>query len=400
MNPSQARIMPCVQRVSDVAARELDPLWPGVLWRGKTTLLVGDPGLGKSQLSLDIAARVTRGYRWPCSDKDSQVGDVLLLSAEDDVSDTIRPRLEAAGADLNRVHFMSTVAIIGENPEDVHYEWPSLLEHATALREAIEPRPDTRLVVIDPLTAFLGGVDSHKTSEVRTVLALLSQIATDTRVAILAVSHLNKSVGSSAMHRITGSLAFVAAARAAYAVARDPADSDMRVMLCIKNNLAEDSMGYRFSISEADNGSPYVRWADKPCTLSADEVFEAEASPRERAKNVRAADVEAWLLQLLAGGPVDANSAWRQAERGGYSTREVKRACQALRIKKAVAGYQGNWHWSLPENDAVSISVHGSPLSTAAPLSSDKNSDEQWRTSLGNGQSVRHWATSAEGNGP
>ena len=98
-----------IVRVSDVQTRELEPLWPGILWVGKPTLLVGDPGLSKSTLACDVVARVTRGGGWPCAVPATIQGEVLMLSAEDDVADTLRPRLEAAGADVDRVHFLESI---------------------------------------------------------------------------------------------------------------------------------------------------------------------------------------------------------------------------------------------------------------------------------------------------
>lgn len=364
VNREGRRLLPMLQTVADVEARDLDPLWPGVIWRGKTTLLVGDPGLGKSQVTLDVAARITRARPWPLTKSAPPLGEVLLLSAEDDLADTIRPRLEAAGADLRRVHFMSTVAVVGDTAASTLYVWPSLLEHVAVLREALAAFPQVSLLVIDPLTAFLSGVDSHKTSEVRAVLALLGQLASECRIGVLAVSHLNKASGSNAMHRVTGSLAFVAAARAAYAVARDPADPSRRVMLCVKNNLAKDSIGFRYSIKEADNGAPFVEWADEACELSADEVLsETAATPREAARSTRDREVEDWLREQLAAGPVPARTVWNAAKDAGMSEREIKRACRSIGVEKDVAGYQGAWHWALPAKDASPGPVHRPSLS-------------------------------------
>jgi RecA-family ATPase len=155
-----------VVRVADVEARELEPLWPGILWVGKPTLLVGDPGLSKSTMVCDVVARVTRHREWPCSDATTIDGDVLMLSAEDDVADTLRPRLEAAGADLNRVHFLESI-IVGTKGTVQRHSWPSLVEHIGALTEWLQAHSALRLLVVDPLAAYLTGADTHKQAEVR-----------------------------------------------------------------------------------------------------------------------------------------------------------------------------------------------------------------------------------------
>ena len=120
-----------------------------------------------------------------------------------------------------------------------------------ALDEAIELTPDCRLVIVDPITAYCGGVDSHKNAEVRGLLAPLSNLAERHEVAVVAVSHLNKSAGGSAIYRTMGSLAFTAAARAVWGVTKDKGDSQRRLMLPVKNNIAPDVMGLAYSIRDA-----------------------------------------------------------------------------------------------------------------------------------------------------
>jgi RecA-family ATPase len=194
-----------VVRVADVEARELEPLWPGVIWVGKPTLLVGDPGLSKSTMVCDVVACVTRRREWPCSVGKTIDGDVLMLSAEDDVADTLRPRLEAAGADLHRVHFLESV-IVATNGTAQRHSWPSLVEHIGALDEWLKVHPAVRLLVVAPLAAYLTGADTHKQSEVRAVLGALAQIASRYRVAVLAVMHLNKGSGGNPLYRASGSV--------------------------------------------------------------------------------------------------------------------------------------------------------------------------------------------------
>lgn len=263
---------PILRSASSITPRELEPLWNGVLWIGKPTLLVGDPGLGKSLVTADVAARVTRGIVWPCESSACAPGKVLMLSAEDDAADTIVPRLIAAGADLGHVTFVDGIREMDQQGES-RDRVLSLDTHIDVLRQAVAARRGVRLVIVDPISAFLGRADSHNNAEVRSLLAALGRLAAELRFAVLVVSHLNKVSGSSAVYRITGSLAFVAAARAVFAIARDPDDQDRRLMLPIKSNLGPDTSGYSYAIGLANNDAPVVRWGDERVTHTAEEVL-------------------------------------------------------------------------------------------------------------------------------
>jgi putative DNA primase/helicase len=337
---------PVTRCAKDIKARDLEPLWPGVLWIGKPTLLVGDPGLGKSMATVDIAARVTRGMPWPCETDGHEPGNVLMLSAEDDPDDTIVPRLIAAGADLERITFFE--AVRGFDKDGRTHEGPvSLDQHIDALRTVLL-KCKARLVIIDPISAFLGATDSHVNSEVRAVLAALGRLAAELRLAVLVVSHLNKANGTNAVYRITGSLAFVAAARAVFAIAKDPERNERRLMLPIKNNLALDTQGYAYTVSVADNDAPYIRWEDERITQTAEEILSGTPSPREQAVIERGAETQRWLREKLQAGPQPATSIYAAAGRDGVSERDLKRAKKALGVMAEPKGYGSAWHWSLP----------------------------------------------------
>jgi hypothetical protein len=367
-----------VVRVADVEARELEPLWPGIIWVGKPTLLVGDPGLSKSTMVCDVVARVTRHREWPCEVDKTIDGDVLMLSAEDDVADTLRPRLEAAGADLGRVHFLESI-ITGDGRAAQHHTWPSLVEHIGALTEWLTAHPAVRLLVIDPLAAYLTGADTHKQSEVRAVLGALSQMASRHRVAVLAVMHLNKGSGGNPLYRVSGSLAFVAAARSAYLVARDPQDRDHRLMLHLKNNLSRDERGFRYVVRTADNEAPYIEWNTERIEQTAAEVLAEvdEETPRERAASGKDREAAEWLSKEIAHGPVEAASIYRRAESAGIGERPLKRATRILGVIKEPKGFRGAWHWALPPESCspatlctpsnLSDSVRVSPIVRASP---------------------------------
>ncbi|HEX7080204.1 MAG TPA: AAA family ATPase [Gammaproteobacteria bacterium] len=254
-------------QASTIKPRKLEPVWPGVLWCGKPTLIVGDPGKGKSLATLDIAARVSTGAPWPCDTERREPGDVLLLSAEDDAEDTIIPRLDAAGADRSRIRI-----IAGVRGEDGRIDWLSLDRHWSQLADGVR-QIKPRLIVIDPLSAYMGRADSHNEGDVRRVLAGVAELAQQSRAAVLAVRHFRKGGSDSPQGRVIGSVAFTAAARAVYAVVPDPEDEQQRLVVCLKCNLAADTTGYSFRIATTAAGDPYTQWGAEREFRTADELL-------------------------------------------------------------------------------------------------------------------------------
>ena len=190
---------------------------------------------------------------------------MILLSAEDDLADTIRPRLDAARGDPDRVHAIEAVNIGDQRRRtfDLGTDVARLDDVADAVGEA-------RLVVIDPITAYLGRTDSHRNSDVRGVLAPLQEFASRRGIAVICVSHLTKNGSSEAMARVTGSGAFVAAARAAFLVVKDEHDPARRLFLPAKNNIGPDGarLGLAYRIAERDSvgglRAPAVEWDAEP----------------------------------------------------------------------------------------------------------------------------------------
>jgi hypothetical protein len=191
-------------RLADVQPERVSWVWPGRIPMGKLVTLDGDPGLGKSTLAVYIAAPVTTGGAWPDGSVCEHPGDVLIMSAEDGLADTVRPRCDAAGADVMRVHAIEGVPIVDEHGERTLR--PPTLADVNALEEAIT-RTGARLLVVDVVMAYLpNGTDSHKDQDIRRVLSRLAALADRTGCTVLLLRHLNKASGRDPLYRGGGSI--------------------------------------------------------------------------------------------------------------------------------------------------------------------------------------------------
>jgi hypothetical protein len=248
-NFERQRIKP-TGRLVTVCAADIEP--EHVEWLvdqsfplGMLAVIGGQPGLGKSQISINLAAGVTTGKGLPGTGVFKDLGSVIILANEDDASRTIRPRLDAAGADITKVHIVEGVAREGADVDMFQLD----LDIAD-LRERAVQIGDVKLIIIDPPSAYLGTkVDSYKDSDVRRVLMPLGTLAQETGAMILLIVHLNKRTDGGAQQRFSGSTAWTAAPRVGFMVAEDPL-TKQRFMLPVKNNIGDDKLGYQYHISE------------------------------------------------------------------------------------------------------------------------------------------------------
>jgi len=359
-----------VKCFAEIKSTKIEWLWPGRIALGKLTVIAGPPGLGKSFLTCDLAARVSTGLLLPDSNH-FVCGDVLMLNAEDDPADTIRPRLDAAGADVRRIRFMDGVAKAGEKNIDPF----DLDQHTPILREYIQFSSATKLVVIDPVTAFTGSVNDHRNTQVRALLRPLSELANESGVSIVMVTHLNKGTGS-ATNRIIGSIAWSAAARSVWGVFRDPHDKDRRVFLNIKNNIGLESLGLAFRIEMPDDlnahenpsSTPRLIWEDEPLTLNADEILgnlNGEDTRNEtKISSPACQEAASFLREVLMNGPVHSIQLRKEAEEAGVSWSSIKRAKKqvGVEINKIGNSSGSKWVWSLPNSKETFEEAHDIPL--------------------------------------
>ena len=358
-------------KLADVAPEPINWLWPGRIARGKVTLLAGDPGLGKSFVSLDVAARVSTGTPWPESswpiDQRPPAfhshgagrrppGDVLLLSAEDGLADTIRPRLDALGADPSRIFALEGIVRGGD--ASGHSPFDLSLDLST-LGSILADLPNPSLIVIDPVTAYLGSADEHKNAQVRSVLHPLADLAAAHGAAVLMVTHLNKATDKgNAAYRTMGSLAFLAAARGGWLVSKDRGDPSLRQLTPIKNNIGPDRLGLSYRI---DSPTGRLLWEPGPSDLTADAALSGRPGPPPLAPSSSPADdpfaestkahaCSVWLRQFLADGPVRVEQVTEAADARGFTEKQLRNVRTGLGILSTRKGFGSGavYSWELP----------------------------------------------------
>jgi archaellum biogenesis ATPase FlaH len=344
-----------VHNLQDVVPSPVTWLWPGRLPVGKFCILAGDPGLGKSYLTLDVAARVSQGGKWP-DGGDVPLGRVIIISAEDGLADTIRPRLDLLGADLAKIEAISpTVESESENRSF------NLQDHLKLLEDKIVTSK-TNLLILDPILAFTGNKDTHKSSDVRAVMAPLSSMADATQCTILAIIHLNKKTGEfNSIYRLTGSLDFAAAARSVLVVGKHPEIEGHRILAPVKMNLSAmpESLQYCFT----DDGK--FEWGGVS-QLEANDILSAPIKNNHTARAV----AENFLREILADGPMAAKELYSEAAERGHSESTLKRAGQEVGVYKYQVGEtgksgSGGHVWSLnpnPRNGNNGVGSDDQPL--------------------------------------
>lgn len=220
------------QRASDIRTRKVRWLWAGRLPLGMLSLLAGSEGLGKSLITIWLAARVTRGDLpgefW------GRPRCVIIAATEDTWEEVIAPRLAAAGADLTKI--LRINAVTGTVLSGL--EFPLDIANLTALiREH-----DVTLIIFDPLISRLGAKDTHRDAEVRQALEPIAEMLAQTRASAVGLIHVTKVNTTVILDKIMGSKAFTAVARSVSVVMRHPADDGVRLFATPKNNVGRDDL--------------------------------------------------------------------------------------------------------------------------------------------------------------
>jgi putative DNA primase/helicase len=336
-----------VLELDQVTPEPIKWLWPGRIPLCMFSLLAGNPGVGKSTIAFSIAAIVSTGGTWPFSGDRATAGTVVIMSAEDDPKYTVVPRLMAAGADLTRVKMIQSVARLMEDGERV-IDAPLLLaEDMGQLHGVLDQYPDTRLLILDPLSAYLGVRDSHRDSDVRQVLGPLTDLAAKHEVSILGNTHLNKAAGHSAIARFMGSTGIIAAARAAFLATKH---EEELMLLPVKSNVAPgDIGGLIYQIKGAtiagDIETSCIEWTGQTDIDPNDVLSQQQA----RTRSPKLIDAMDFLEDQLSNGPKRQVEIEKAATPAGHTEGTLKRARKELNITSHKDQFSGGWKWYTQE---------------------------------------------------
>lgn len=309
-------------RMSEVQSQEIEWLWYPFIPYGKLTIIQGDPGDGKTTMVLNLAAKLSKGEALDENMKVTEPVNVIYQTAEDGLADTVKPRLELAGADCERI------IVIDESDKSL-----SMVDER--LEQAIV-RTGARLLILDPIQAHLGGgMDMNRANEARDMTKKLGALAEKTKCAIILIGHMNKASGNKAAYRGMGSIDFFAVARSVLLVGRVEGESNTRAVVQIKNNLAAFGHPKAFALSEDG-----FKWLGD-YEITVDEVLGGitpKANKMEQAKQ---------MLRELAEtqSAVLSNEIFDRANELGISKRTLENAKKELGVQ--TRKINNAWYWEL-----------------------------------------------------
>jgi hypothetical protein len=349
---------------ADIDSRAVNWCWPGHLARGELEIFSGAPDVGKSQIHCFLIACLTAGKPWPNGVSGTPIGKVIMLTAEDNLSHTVKPRLYAAGADLNRVLILTRIH------KDALGRTFLLSEDLDVLESMIRRDPEILFVTIDPITAYMGGgrnFDSHRTTDVRAQLAPIQDLTGKTNVGFSVITHPPKKSGTRGIDQFIGSQAFSAAPRLGHVVVPEmehdnegkPQPTGRYLYTSAKHNILKSVPTLIYRIVGASGGLDAVtgeeieisriQWEGESL-LSVEQAL-AATLPLDKSK--AKAGVIAFLLETLAAGPVLRSDTIERGEEQGFTYDQLRRARDKAGILaiKAPGQFEGAWWWMKPEHE-------------------------------------------------
>ena len=329
-----------VVNLADVETTEVEWLWHRRIPVGKLSLLVGDPGGGKSFLSLFMISKITGGGVWPdLIDVEVKRGSVILLTAEDDLADTVRPRVDAMDGDAKKVTVIKCAKEAGKLRSF------SLVEDVVRLENLIKEKRNVRAVIIDPMSAYMGSlgkakVDSYRDADVRSVLEPFARLAEQYKLSIIGIMHLNKSTVK-AIYRVLGSIGFVGSARATWLVVKDKdwKVTDLRFLVALKLNLTSDPGTLAFRITD-----------DKRVVFTGetyDVDIEEQLSGKDRSAFEKAIEFLTKQFECAEGDVISAKDMEEAAEEEGIKEGTLRKAKEKMGVRSEKR--KEGWVWLLPE---------------------------------------------------
>lgn len=375
-----------ITRMDFVKKKKLYWLWEHRIPFGFLSTIAGEPDEGKSLITLYLAACVSKGEKLYGNLLDTEPGEVLLLSAEDDPETTLRPRLEAAGAALDRIHLLESVMLTNGPGQEGSERLAQLDTDIKAIEAILDAHPEITLIIIDPISSFLGAANMNREQEVRRVLEPLRRRARKSGIAVVMVAHFNKNSDTrSAMDRVGGAKAIVGMGRAAWTCVREPkkeeqkpgtiVDVDRRLFLKLKANLTPSRVGglvytIRTKMVEVEDKhlklteeeQPRIVWLEETSSTAQEIMIGGEEPKVNKAKSAKE-----WLKTYLGsvGGYAESAAVREAGEKAGYSKTTLYRAKAELKVNE-VWGGEHTSYWVLPGVVVPTVGLHGIKVNSEA----------------------------------
>ena len=310
---------------ASIETQIIEWLWYPYIPLGKISIIQGDPGDGKTTFALQVVAMLSRGVSLPNNPITCSPISIIYQSGEDNPADTIKPRLEAAGADCSRIALINHLSV----PLSISDE---RLEKAIIEAEA-------RLLVLDPLQAFIPeDCDMSRALDMRGAMSSLARVAERTHCAVVIIGHLNKSSGIKSLYRGIGSIDIAAIARSVLYIVRPDDMSSLRVVVHIKSNLAKAGSNLAFTFDDAGR----FKWVNLPDYLTESDI---SSFPIKMFQDSKQKSIERFLIDILASGEKSAQEVIALCNERGYAKRTVDRAKKSLKIRSYRKN--GEWVWSV-----------------------------------------------------
>lgn len=327
-----------IEKMSEVKETDIKWLWKDRLAFGKMTLIAGEPGVGKSQFLMYVASILSKGGRFHYENSDCEAGNVLIISGEDNSNDTIKPRLMALDADMDRIHNVKGIANKDRNG-NAFFDPICLVDNLSEI-ESLMKKHKYKMIIVDPISLYLGSIDENKNKEIRGALSRISAMNERNNSIILMNSHFTKPSGNatkSAIYRIMGSIGFVAASRIAIGIMKDPEDASRRLFIPIKNNLGKDDEGFVYKIKPSLVGNNIatsrIEWLKEKISTTANEILN---SVNER-PSPRLEEAKEFLKDLLKFGSVSLTDIRSKATESGFSIDTLYTAKKSLNVQEESA---------------------------------------------------------------
>jgi hypothetical protein len=318
-----------LKAMSGIEPKSIEWFWPDKIPTSALSMLIGDVGSAKTYLSMYLAALVSTGGDWPDGQRVKR-GTVIILNDED-TGFILRERLAYHSADMSKIYLVDSVSV-GDDKD-----YFDLTRHVEALNDTLSSVPDCRLIVVDPITAYLGNINANSNAEVRAALSPLAVLAATYSVTVLIINHLNKKADLAHIYRGLGSTAFMAQARSVWGVLIDKDDRETRILCPVKTNYSINPTGLKFRIIDGA-----VRFEPEPWQGHIDDMNDKGAT--------KSIDLAAdWLKEVLSNGNRLSDTLIDEGREYGYGRNLLFRAKKKLGVRASRDGYGGKWFWSLPD---------------------------------------------------